>query len=216
MPRWDGSGSRDRYDYGGVGNAIILASRLSSEAAAGEILIAQRTFAAIDGAIPAEPAGDRQLKGFSRPMATYAIGRPILEEIPVRDRPLNQWPDAFVIDLPIDRAVFDALVEMTGGDFAFVDDLIDTYFDDAREQLAAMQAAVASPDAAALVRPAHSLKIDSFNVGAMALGRLCQDLEQRARTGSLDDAAGRVASIAASFSHVRDALVAERAARSAG
>ena len=59
-------GFEGRYDYGGVGNAIILASRLSSEAAAGEILIAQRTFAAIDGAIPAEPAGDRQLKGFSR------------------------------------------------------------------------------------------------------------------------------------------------------
>ena len=74
-----------------------------------------------------------------------------------------------MIDLPIDRAVFDALVEMTGGDFAFVDDLIDTYFDDAREQLAAMQAAVASPDVAALVRPAHSLKTNSFNVGAMAL-----------------------------------------------
>jgi class 3 adenylate cyclase/CheY-like chemotaxis protein len=80
-------GFEGRYDYGGVGNAIILASRLSSEAAAGEILIAQRTFAAIDGAIPAEPAGDRQLKGFSRPMATYAIGRPVLQEIPVRDRP---------------------------------------------------------------------------------------------------------------------------------
>jgi HPt (histidine-containing phosphotransfer) domain-containing protein len=120
-----------------------------------------------------------------------------------------------VIDLPIDRAVFDALVDMTGGDVAFVDELVDTYLDDGREQLAALQAAVATSDVTALVRPAHSLKTNSFNVGAMALGRLCQDLEQRARTGPLDDAAARVASIAASFNRVRDALLAERAARSA-
>jgi class 3 adenylate cyclase/CheY-like chemotaxis protein len=66
-------GFEGRYDYGGVGNAIILASRLSSDATAGQILIAQRTFAAIDGLIDAEPAGERQLKGFSRPMATYSI-----------------------------------------------------------------------------------------------------------------------------------------------
>jgi class 3 adenylate cyclase/CheY-like chemotaxis protein len=67
-------GFEGRYDYGGVGNAIILASRLSSEAAAGEILIAQRTYAAIDGQVPAVPVGDRKLKGFSRPMPVYSVG----------------------------------------------------------------------------------------------------------------------------------------------
>ena len=66
-------GFEGRYDYGGIGNAIILASRLSSEAKAGEILIAQRTFGAMDGAVAAEPAGERQLKGFSRPMAVYSV-----------------------------------------------------------------------------------------------------------------------------------------------
>jgi len=66
-------GFEGRYDYGGVGNAIILASRLSGEAAAGEILIAQRTHAALDGAVPAEPAGDRQLKGFSRAMPVFRV-----------------------------------------------------------------------------------------------------------------------------------------------
>jgi adenylate cyclase len=66
-------GFEGRYDYGGVGNAIILASRLSSDAAAGEILISQRTFFALNGAIVAEPAGERTLKGFSRPMEVYAV-----------------------------------------------------------------------------------------------------------------------------------------------
>jgi class 3 adenylate cyclase len=66
-------GFEGRYDYGGIGNAIILASRLSGEAAPGEILIAQRTFAALDGTVPVEAAGERQLKGFSRPMAAFRV-----------------------------------------------------------------------------------------------------------------------------------------------
>jgi class 3 adenylate cyclase/DNA-binding NarL/FixJ family response regulator len=66
-------GFEGRYDYGGVGNAIILASRLSGEAAAGEILIAQRTHAALDGAVPSDAAGERQLKGFSRPMPVFRV-----------------------------------------------------------------------------------------------------------------------------------------------
>ena len=69
-------GFEGRYDYGGVGNAIILASRLSGEAAAGEILVSQRTHAALDGQIEAVAAGERQLKGFSRPIPVYAVGAP--------------------------------------------------------------------------------------------------------------------------------------------
>ena len=67
-------GFEGRYDYGGVGNAIILASRLSSEAAAGEILISPTDVRGASTAqLPAEHAGERQLKGFSRPMATYRV-----------------------------------------------------------------------------------------------------------------------------------------------
>ncbi|HEY7132206.1 MAG TPA: response regulator [Candidatus Limnocylindrales bacterium] len=66
-------GFEGRYDYGGIGSAIILASRLSGEAAAGEILIAQRTLAALEGAIHAEPAGERHLKGFNRPIPAFSV-----------------------------------------------------------------------------------------------------------------------------------------------
>jgi class 3 adenylate cyclase/CheY-like chemotaxis protein len=85
-------GFEGRYDYGGVGNAIILASRLSSEAAAGEILVAQRTFAAIDGAVPATPAGERQLKGFSRPMPVYRIDA--LDDAAGHDAPVLEEAEA--------------------------------------------------------------------------------------------------------------------------
>ncbi|MEO8571533.1 MAG: hypothetical protein ABI553_07505, partial [Chloroflexota bacterium] len=58
---------------GAIGNAIILAARLSADAGPGEILIAQRTFASAEDAIEANFAGDRTVKGFSRPVATYAV-----------------------------------------------------------------------------------------------------------------------------------------------
>ena len=79
-------GFEGRYDYGGIGNVIILASRLSGEAGPGEILIAQRTFEAAGQELDAVPAGDRTLKGFSRPVPTYlvggAIGVTIVEPLP--------------------------------------------------------------------------------------------------------------------------------------
>ena len=66
-------GFEGRYDYGAVGHGIILAARLSGEAAPGEILIDSRTFVAAEDVIDAAPAGDRQLKGFSRPVPVHAV-----------------------------------------------------------------------------------------------------------------------------------------------
>ena len=66
-------GFEGRYDYGAIGNAIILAARLSSEAGPGEILVTQRTYGQAEGSVVAEPAGERLLKGFSRPVGTYAV-----------------------------------------------------------------------------------------------------------------------------------------------
>ena len=117
------------------------------------------------------------------------------------------------MDGPIDQAVFDGLLEMTGGDLAFVDELVDTYLDDGREQVAALEAAAAAGEIDALVRPAHSLKTNSLNVGASELGELCRALEADARTGTIGDAAGRVAAIAAGFELAGEALLAARAAR---
>jgi adenylate cyclase len=60
-------GFEGRYDYGAVGTSVILASRLSSAAKAGEILISQRVMAALDDAAQADPVADLELKGFSTP-----------------------------------------------------------------------------------------------------------------------------------------------------
>ena len=66
-------GFEGRFDYGAVGNVVILASRLSDVAAPGEILLSQRLNAAAEGAIPTEPAPDQTLKGFSKPVPTFRV-----------------------------------------------------------------------------------------------------------------------------------------------
>lgn len=117
-------------------------------------------------------------------------------------------------DGPIEAAVFANLVEMTGGEMDFVDELVDTYLEDGERQIDALNAAVAAGDIEALVRPAHSLKSGSLNVGALSLGELCRSLEETARAaGGLPDAADRVTAIAAGFGDVRAALLDERRRR---
>jgi len=66
-------GFEGRYDYGMVGAAVIVASRLSSAAAADQILLNPRAHAAVDQLIDAEPVGELQLKGFARPIPTINV-----------------------------------------------------------------------------------------------------------------------------------------------
>jgi HPt (histidine-containing phosphotransfer) domain-containing protein len=113
----------------------------------------------------------------------------------------------------LDPTALDRLLEITGGDVAFVDELIDTYLEDAVVQLAAMGTAAAADDSAALVRPAHSLKSNSDNVGAVALTVLCRGLEADARAGAVADPTARVTAIQREFDAVRAGLLEARAAR---
>ena len=66
-------GFEGRYDYGAVGNAVILASRLSDAAGPGEILVSQRFQAAVEEAIPTEQLPQLELKGFSRPVPAFRL-----------------------------------------------------------------------------------------------------------------------------------------------
>jgi adenylate cyclase len=66
-------GFEGRYDYGMIGHAVITAARLSSAAAAGQILLAPRAYGAVESVIDAEAIGEIQLKGFSRPIAAMNV-----------------------------------------------------------------------------------------------------------------------------------------------
>ena len=66
-------GFEGRYDYGAVGNVVILASRLASEAKGGQILLSQRMHAAVEGEVEVESVGELSLKGISRPVPAVNV-----------------------------------------------------------------------------------------------------------------------------------------------
>ncbi len=68
-------GYEGRYDYAAIGTAVILASRLSSEAQAGQILIGQRTLGAIETEVEVEPVGELTLKGITRAVPAFNVLR---------------------------------------------------------------------------------------------------------------------------------------------
>lgn len=69
-------GFEGRFDYGAVGNVVILASRLSDAAGPGEILLSQRLNAAVEGSVKTEAMPEQSLKGFSRPVPVYRVAAP--------------------------------------------------------------------------------------------------------------------------------------------
>jgi HPt (histidine-containing phosphotransfer) domain-containing protein len=102
----------------------------------------------------------------------------------------------------IDRAALQKLLETTGGDQAFMGELVTMYLDDAIGLLAAMRQAVGDDNTAELRRAAHSLKSNSATFGALTLARLCQELEQRARDGILEGATARITEVESAYAEV--------------
>jgi class 3 adenylate cyclase/CheY-like chemotaxis protein len=68
-------GFEGRFDYGAIGSVTNMAARLCGEARAGQILIPRRIVGALEDVVEAEPVGDLELKGFSRPITTYNVVR---------------------------------------------------------------------------------------------------------------------------------------------
>ena len=61
-------GFEGRLDYGAIGTVTNLAARLCGEARPGQILVARRMLAQLDGLVEVEDAGELTLKGFHRPV----------------------------------------------------------------------------------------------------------------------------------------------------
>jgi adenylate cyclase len=76
-------GFEGRHDYGAIGNVTILASRLSSQAGAGQILLSPRAATLLDGLAETEAVGELTLKGLSRPvMARNVVSMPAASATP--------------------------------------------------------------------------------------------------------------------------------------
>ena len=50
-----------------------LAARLSDQAAAGQILLSQRAYAALEGKVEARSVAELEVKGFARPVQAYEL-----------------------------------------------------------------------------------------------------------------------------------------------
>jgi HPt (histidine-containing phosphotransfer) domain-containing protein len=107
----------------------------------------------------------------------------------------------------LDRSVLAELRESVGDDDAFIADLVATYVAEGRDHLGAMDAAAAAGDAAAIVRPAHTLKSSSAALGALRLAQIAREIEMAGRAGDAADLATRVADARAAW----DATVREMA-----
>ncbi len=86
----------------------------------------------------------------------------------------------------LSEAVLDELTVSVQGDRMFVVELIEAYLADGENHVADAEAAIAAGDAAALVRPAHTLKSSSATVGAERMAATARALESVGRSGSID------------------------------
>jgi adenylate cyclase len=66
-------GFEGRWDYGAIGTVTNLAFRLCGEARPGQVLASQRVVAAVETLVEAEHVGELALKGFARPVSTFAL-----------------------------------------------------------------------------------------------------------------------------------------------
>jgi HPt (histidine-containing phosphotransfer) domain-containing protein len=113
----------------------------------------------------------------------------------------------------LDQGVLGDLLAMVGDDAAFVDDLIDAYLADVPLSIGELSAALASGDAEALVRPAHTLKSAGQSIGGMQVADIAREIEQRGRSGNTDGVDALLAQLEAASADLAAALEQARARR---
>jgi len=109
---------------------------------------------------------------------------------------------------PIDGAALARLAEGTGGDAAFVSELIEQFMSDAPGLIAAARGGLVGGNADEIRRAAHTLKSNAATFGAVALAERSAALEDAAKRGVLDAAPELIEAIEQSFEVVRTALPA--------
>ena len=111
---------------------------------------------------------------------------------------------------PVDERVIERLVESTGGDDSFVAELIDQFRADSPGWSRLPAPVLAAGDAGEVHRAVHTLKSNAATFGATDLAVQCRQLEELAKSGSLDGAGPRLDAIAQQLERVSGALAASR------
>jgi HPt (histidine-containing phosphotransfer) domain-containing protein len=110
----------------------------------------------------------------------------------------------------IDRQVLDQLGKvLTNGKPELLTRVINLYVAESPKLVQRLKTAGGAGDAKELAGAAHSLKSSSANVGANALSRHCEELEQAARRADLEEARRALARLEPEHGRVQEALQAE-------
>jgi adenylate cyclase len=70
-------GYEGRFDYAAIGSVTNLAARLCAEAGAGQVLVSQRVFNAVEDVAAGESVGALELRGFSRSIRAFHVSHMI-------------------------------------------------------------------------------------------------------------------------------------------
>jgi adenylate cyclase len=76
-------GYEGRFDYAAIGSVTNLAARLCAEAQAGQVLVSQRVFSAVEDIVVGESVEDLELRGFSRPVRAFSLSRLMTSSVDV-------------------------------------------------------------------------------------------------------------------------------------
>ncbi len=127
---------------------------------------------------------------------------------------IERWlpaPRPVVAPAVLDMAVIEELRRLDmDGTPSLVGELIDLYVQGTPTLLEAVRAAIIAQDAMALRQTAHTCKGSSANLGATELARLCNELEEQAKSGMLANAFEMLTRIEAEYARVTVALEHER------
>ncbi len=106
--------------------------------------------------------------------------------------------------MELDRSTFEELRQMSGPDF--IDELVDTFLEDAPGLIREMRTALQARDAETFRRAAHSLKSNSATFGATRLSIMAKELEGLGRENKLEAAARLLPAVEPAFDAVAEEL----------
>jgi HPt (histidine-containing phosphotransfer) domain-containing protein len=99
---------------------------------------------------------------------------------------------------------------VVGGEFEYLEELIDSFLEDAPQLLSELENSIAGGAVATVRRLAHSLKSNGADFGAVVFAGLCKDLEMLATSGQLDGADRLASQLQAEYVRIQTALEAVR------
>ncbi len=107
---------------------------------------------------------------------------------------------------PLDEQQYQMFLEMIGNEPEVVNGFLDLFMNDVPQKTLDMRQALLQSQYAQLRLATHSLKSSSAQLGAKVLSQLCKELEECARTTTVEGAEKLVLAIEAEYERVREVL----------